>query len=502
MIRVWRVALSALLASSGLTLLTSVTQPARAATITPRQPTQVVVYDRQTGSTTLVSHDTAGRPGNASSRHASISADGSSIAFESDAALTPDDRDGTTDVDLWTAASGAVQRISATPGGGQADGPSTEPSISGTGAIVAFTSSATNLTADPGQSPNVSQVFAWQAAGGSISLVSLAAGGDAGSRASGDPAISEDGRVVAFDSDATKLVGGDSNGVTDVFLRNLGRGATIRASLDATGHQVGVASQRPSLSGDGGAVAFDSESPGLVANDSNGARDVFVRDLPPAVQVSPNPLDFGIVPLGTPASLAVTVTSIGWTPAIFQPSAIGGTNAGDFALAGDTCAGQSIDTGGSCTIAVLDVPAASGARTATLTITDSALDSPQLVTLLGGVAAPQLRLDPPVGPPGIVTRLTGSGFPPGGLVSVKWDLGITQALSPTVVGPDGSFGIEILVFHNDTIGPRNLLVTPASGGPTFTPASVPFLVVPATLNPSGAGAIVYAAPEVSILDRH
>src|SRR5205814_9698048 len=119
---------------------------------------------------------------------------------------------------------------------------------------------------------------------GTVGLVSVGKAG-AGTGPSGRPSVSLDGRVVAFESAAADLVARDTNGATDVFLRDVARGATLRASVDANGRQVAAASRRPSVSGDGGIVAFDSASPALVPNDSNNVRDVFVRDLPPAVLV-------------------------------------------------------------------------------------------------------------------------------------------------------------------------------------------------------------------------
>jgi hypothetical protein len=248
-------------------------------------------------------------------------------------------------------------------------------------------------------------------------------------------------------------------------------------------------------------VAFDSTSPGLVPNDTNGARDVFVRDLPPAAQVAPNPLAFGMVPLGTPLALSVTVTSIGWTPLTFSTSTIGGADPGDFALAGDGCTGQTLGTGGTCSIAILFVPTAVGARTATLSIADTALDTPQPVTLVGGVGAPQVLVNPAVGPPGIVVSVIGANFPPGALVALQWDRGISQRVLPAVVGPDGTFSTHLLVFPNDQLGPRQVIVTPSPGGPTFAQLSAPFLVVPGTLGPPAGGALS-GGSSIQLVIRH
>ena len=467
------------------------------APIPPTGPTQVVVFDRRSRITTVVSHDQAGQPGGVSSSRPSVSGDGSLITFESDAGLIPEDTNRAADVYLWTRAIDLVEMISRSAQGGRANGESRDPSISGDGGVIAFTSLARNMTDDTGLDGSTRQVFAWQRSAGGIALVSAGADGP-GSGASTGPSVSLDGRVVAFESTAPDLVANDTNKVRDVFLRDLVRGATIRASVTSTGAQVGPESRRPSLSGDGGAVAFDSTAPGLAPNDTNKARDVFVRDLPPAVLVSPNPLDFGVVPLGTPSSGSVTVVSVGWTPVAMLPSTLSGANAADFVVADDACAGQVLGYESSCSIAVLYIPQTTGPRTATLQVADTALDSPQLVTLIGGVPAAEARLDPPVGPAGIVTVLSGTGFPPGALVTFRWDHGITQPVSPVVVNPDGTFAVGILVFHNDIGGPRQLLAVAAPGGPTFPDQAVPFLVVPGPLQPPGTGAVTFLSPDIGL----
>lgn len=473
--------------------------PSALAPVAPEGPTQVVVFDRLLHTTTVVSHDGQAAPGNDSSSRPSITAAGSLVAFESDAALVPEDTNGRADVYVWDGGADVVQRISVGRGGGPANGDSRDPSISGDGGVIAFVSTARNLTDDPGVDGKAGQVFAWQRSTGAIGLVSLATDGGPASGGSGRPSVSGDGRVIAYQSAAADLVPRDRNGLTDVFLRDLARGATIRASVASGGAEAKGENSRPSVSGDGGAVVFDSPAPGLVPRDSNAARDVFVRDLPPAVLVTPNPLDFGVVPIGTPSTLAVTVLSVGWTPVAIAPSTISGANAGDFVVADDACAGQVVAYGAFCSIVILDVPGAAGPRSAALSVFDSALDSPQLVALLGGVPGAEVRLEPEVGPPGIVTVLRGENFPPGALVTVRWDRGITQRVAPAVVGPDGTFMVGVLVFHNDRIGPRQLLVAAAPGGPTFADETVPFLVTPGSAQPPGSDALTFLAPDLRVI---
>jgi Tol biopolymer transport system component len=472
--------------------------PAALAPVSPEVPTQVVVFDRVLRTTTVVSHDQLQAPGDASSSRPSITAAGNQVAFESDAVLVPEDTNRRADIYLWDGAPDQVQRISAGRSGEPANGNSRDPSISGDGGVIAFSSTAQNMTADTGLDGQTGQVFAWQRTAAAIGLVSVATDGGGGSAASGRPSVSADGRVVGFQSAAADLVPGDGNALGDVLLRDLNRGATIRASVAEGGGDVTAESGRPAISGDGGAVVFDSTASGLVSRDSNNVRDVFVRDLPPAVLVTPNPLDFGVVPLGMPSTRAVTVLSVGWTPVAMSPSSISGTDAGDFLVADDACAGQVVAYGASCSIVILDVPVAAGPRSATLSITDSALDSPQVVELVGGVPGAELRLDPEVGPPGIVTLLRGENFPPGALVSFQWDRGITQPLAPVLVAPDGTFAVSVLVFHNDRTGPRQLRVTAAPGGATFADEMVSFLVVPGPLQPPGSSALTFLDPSLRV----
>ena len=118
------------------------------------------------------------------------------------------------------------------------------------------------------------------AAGGTTSRVSVSS---TGAQAGGDsgrdfPSVSADGRYVAFDSYAANLVPGDTNGTSDVFVRDLRAGTTSRVSVSSTGAQPNGRSGVPSVSADGRYVAFTSGAANLVPGDTNGAFDVFVRD--------------------------------------------------------------------------------------------------------------------------------------------------------------------------------------------------------------------------------
>lgn len=110
-------------------------------------------------------------------------------------------------------------------------------------------------------------------------LVSRAEGGPLGVDASFFPAISADGQVVAFASDAWNLVSDDTNAAEDIFVKNLTTGALVCVSRNAAGGPAQGNSSSVSMSGDGTRVVFASEAPDLVAGDTNALADVFLRDL-------------------------------------------------------------------------------------------------------------------------------------------------------------------------------------------------------------------------------
>src|SRR5262249_39141873 len=108
--------------------------------------------------------------------------------------------------------------------------------------------------------------------------VSLSSAGVQGNKLSSEPTISSDGRYVCFYSDATNLVAGDTNLVRDVFVRDRQLNTTTRVNLSTGGAQANAKSETVAISGDGNFVAFDSDATNLVAGDTNLARDTFLRN--------------------------------------------------------------------------------------------------------------------------------------------------------------------------------------------------------------------------------
>jgi Tol biopolymer transport system component len=141
---------------------------------------------------------------------------------------------------------------------------------------VAFYSEATNFVA--GDDNAAADVFVRDRRGGTTELVSAAVGGGVGNASSASsPRISSNGRFVVFDSEASNLVPGDTNGVVDVFVRDLVANTTHRVSVGARGAEANAYSGFSVLSRDGRHVVFLSEASNLVRGDTNDQVDAFVR---------------------------------------------------------------------------------------------------------------------------------------------------------------------------------------------------------------------------------
>ena len=238
----------------------------------------IFVRDLQTGTTTRVSVDSSGTQGHNHSHDPSISADGRHIAFQSYASnLVSGDTNGTSDIFVRDLQTGTISRVSVDSNETQGNGFSSAPSISADGRYVAFHSAASNLVA--GDTNGDDDIFVRDVLTGVTTRVSLGSNGMQGDSYSAHPSISLDGRYVAFQSPASNLVAGDTNGSHDVFVRDLLTGETTRVSVDSNGTQGNEFSGVPSISADGRFVAFYSTASNLVASDTNGDDDIFVRDV-------------------------------------------------------------------------------------------------------------------------------------------------------------------------------------------------------------------------------
>ena len=243
------------------------------------------VKDMQTGAMTRVSTDSSGTQanGSVSSTTIAISADGRYVAFNSTGTnLVPDDTNGFNDVFLKDMTTNVTTRVSTDSAGVQGNEAVTIAgggglTISGDGRYVAFISAATNMITD--DTNGVLDVFIKDLTTGITTLASSDSNGVQGDGATTaqPPAFSYDGRYIIFASEATNLVPGDTNAFADTFMKDTLTGAVARISTYSTGSQINAATTGYSLSGDGQYVVFTSAVGDLVPNDTNGVTDVFYR---------------------------------------------------------------------------------------------------------------------------------------------------------------------------------------------------------------------------------
>ncbi len=235
----------------------------------------VFVRDRGTLTTIRANVSSLGIQADGPAVGAPSVGDGGFVAFASSATnLAPGDTNGVLDVFVRDVQGATTARI-LPAAGAQANGDCSEPSISGGDRWVVFTSAAPNL----GASAANTQVFRWDRLNGTTVLVSANAGGQPALGASGGARVSDDGRYVAFWSSASDLVANDANGAVDVFVRDVTAGTTTRASLSTAGLELaGPCEPLCAISADGRWIAFASASSGVVAGDGNGVTDLFVRD--------------------------------------------------------------------------------------------------------------------------------------------------------------------------------------------------------------------------------
>ncbi|MEG4318645.1 MULTISPECIES: calcium-binding protein [unclassified Microcoleus] len=241
-------------------------------------PADIFVRDLSTNTTTLVSVDSAGDRALGYSHSPSLSADGRFVAFTSSATnLVPGDTNNEGDIFVRDRLTNATTLVSVSSSGDRALGYSYHPSISADGQKVAFLSLASNLV--PGDTNNQADIFVRDLSTNTTTLVSVDSAGNQGNKSSYHPSISADGQKVAFLSDATNFVPGDTNNTSDVFVRNLLTNTTTRVSVDSAGNQRNIGSIALSISADGRFVAFASNVNEFMPENPNfNNSDILVRD--------------------------------------------------------------------------------------------------------------------------------------------------------------------------------------------------------------------------------
>jgi len=242
----------------------------------------VFVRDLQTGQTSRVSVDSGGAQADGQSLASALSADGRFVAFSSYASnLVPGDTNALPDIFVHDRQTGQTTRVSLDSGGTQSNGASGGGcSISSDGRWVAFSSQATNLVA--GDTNNLLDAFVHDRLTGQTSRVNIGSGGTQSNGALSSLSLSADGRYVAFASEATNLVQADTNNASDVFLHDVLTGETTLVSLSSSGAQGSFHSGQPSVSDAGRYIVFESIATNLVAGDTNQQEDIFLRDQFPA----------------------------------------------------------------------------------------------------------------------------------------------------------------------------------------------------------------------------
>ncbi|BCA54611.1 hypothetical protein W02_17510 [Nitrospira sp. KM1] len=249
--------------------------------LNPGGKLQVYLYDRLTGLVEMVSVSSTGTPGNENSIVATVSQDGNVVVFDSFANnLVAGDTNGSRDVFVRNRAANTTVRISQLASGEapcpnpNPDCNSFDPSISDDGSVIAFGSLRQLAASD---TDDEADVYLYT---GSTTLTRLTPGvGGPPAGLAGSPSVSGNGRFVAFASAKENLIAGDTaDGVSDIFVYTVGTGALRKISSAPGGTAANGNNFGPSISGDGRFIAFSSEASNLVSGDSNGFSDIFVVD--------------------------------------------------------------------------------------------------------------------------------------------------------------------------------------------------------------------------------
>src|SRR5215211_1155022 len=235
------------------------------------------------GDITRVSVASDGAQGNDMSRWPQISGDGNYVVFESSASnLVSNDTNTEPDIFVNNRQTGVTERVSVANNESQANsGSESDIAMSSDGRYVAFVSMASNLVS--GDTNGIMDVFVRDRLLGQTKRVSVdssgaQASGDEWSHFGGI-VISADGRFVAFTSNVPNLVSGDTNGVEDAFVHDLQTGTTRRVSISSSGQQANGSSGSSDISGDGHLILFGSNATNLISGDTNNVSDIFLHNL-------------------------------------------------------------------------------------------------------------------------------------------------------------------------------------------------------------------------------
>lgn len=240
---------------------------------------QIYVKNLEDGSIVCASTTAAGVQGGGNSQEARFSPDGTKVIFYSEASnLIAGDTNGVMDIFIKNLTDNSITRVSTDSSSAQADGDSFEPEYAPDGTKILFKSRATDLVDD--DTNMAEDIFVKNLTSGIVTRISTDATGNESNGDSYNAHFSPDSTKVIFRSNASNLVDVDTNGGTeDLFLKNLNDETIIIVSTNSIGEQGNSDSYRGSFSSDGTKIIFDSDATNLVDDDTNGVSDIFIKDL-------------------------------------------------------------------------------------------------------------------------------------------------------------------------------------------------------------------------------
>ena len=226
---------------------------------------QLYIKDLTTGSVQLVSSSNLASQGGNNSTYASFSADGKNIVFISEANDLVANDSNNTDVFVKNLQTSVVKLVSTSSLGVAANGHSSHASFSADGRYVSFQTTATNLITGLDNDPNHSNLYRKDLLTGEVLAIDANANGVLGNLQGEYPSLSSDGRYAAFTSMANNLVAGDVNNDFDVFVKDLVTGDIRLVSADVNGNQFNIhgfvsAENQPSFSADDNTIIIEAES--------------------------------------------------------------------------------------------------------------------------------------------------------------------------------------------------------------------------------------------------
>ena len=262
-------------------------------TASPAGITHIYVRDWQTGTINRITNTLDGQDPVGILHQIAADYDGQFIAYASDVNnLAPNDFNNTQDIFLYNRQTGTTTLITRTPGGFSANGSSGRPQISHGGEYIVFASSASNLVS--GDTNNFEDIFLYEIATGNIRRISLTPNGLEANGDNKEPTICEGGRYIAWTSGANNYTIFDINVYNDVFFYDTVQDELRLVSVDMNGYSPNGAAHRSWLSPDCRYIFFASESDNMILGDNNQERDIFMGrliwpfDLSPSNQIAPS----------------------------------------------------------------------------------------------------------------------------------------------------------------------------------------------------------------------